>query len=95
MGASGAIFALLLAFAVYFPFSRIYLFGIIPIQSTMMVLLYAGIEIFSLVTGRAWKRGPYDPSWRACSSAISTFRIRLGLDPVRVFKDSRNNPWQR
>lgn len=94
MGASGAIFALLLAFAVYFPFSRIYLFGIIPIQSTMLVMLYAGIEIFSLVTGRAGNVA-HMTHLAGLLFGYLYFRIRLGLDPVRVFKDSRNNPWQR
>ncbi len=94
MGASGAIFALLLAFAVYFPFSRVYLFGILPIQSTMMVLLYAGIEIFSLVTGRAGNVA-HMTHLAGLLFGYIYFRIRLGLDPVRVFKDSRNNPWQR
>ena len=94
MGASGAIFALLLAFAVYFPFSRIYLFGIIPIQSTMMVVLYAGIEIFSLLTGRAGNVA-HMTHLAGLLFGYLYFRIRLGMDPVRVFKDSRNNPWQR
>ncbi|MDC7232026.1 MAG: rhomboid family intramembrane serine protease [Spirochaetales bacterium] len=94
MGASGALFAVLLAFAVYFPFSRIYLFGIIPMQTTVMVTLYAGIEIVSLLFGG---RGNVAHSTHLLGLLIGYlyFMIRLGTDPVKVFKDSRNNPWKR
>jgi membrane associated rhomboid family serine protease len=46
VGASGAIFALLLAFAAFFPDARIFIFGILPIRAPVAVLAYAGIEIF-------------------------------------------------
>jgi len=45
VGASGAIFGLLLAFASFFPDARIFIFGILPIRAPVAVLLYAGIEI--------------------------------------------------
>ncbi|MBF9015360.1 MULTISPECIES: rhomboid family intramembrane serine protease [unclassified Oceanispirochaeta] len=94
MGASGALFAILLAFAVYFPFSKIYLFGIIPMQTTVMVSLYAGIEIFSLLFGG---RGNIAHGTHLLGLLIGYlyFMIRLGTDPVKVFRDSRNNPWKR
>jgi membrane associated rhomboid family serine protease len=47
VGASGAIFALLLAFAAYFPDARIFIFGILPMRAPVAVALYAGIEIVS------------------------------------------------
>lgn len=47
LGSSGAVYAVLLFFAAYFPNQRIYLFFVLPIRATMMVLLYAGIEIFN------------------------------------------------
>jgi len=47
LGASGAVFAVLLAFAVVNPEALIYLYGIIPIRAPVMVLGYAGIEIAS------------------------------------------------
>ena len=50
VGASGAIFALLLAFAAFFPDARIFIFGILPIRAPIAVALYAGIEIFSQFT---------------------------------------------
>ncbi len=87
MGASGALFALLLAFAVYFPFARIYLFGILPLQSTMMVLLYGGIEIFSLGFGRG--NVAHMTHLAGLLFGYLYFRFRLKMDPVRVFRDSR------
>jgi len=47
VGASGALFAVLLAFAVIEPDAMIYLYGIIPLKAPVMVLGYAGIEIVS------------------------------------------------
>jgi membrane associated rhomboid family serine protease len=91
MGASGAIFALLLAFAVYFPHSKIYLFGIIPMQTTLMVSLYAGIEVFSLLFSRG--NVAHMTHLAGLFFGYLYFMIRLGLDPIKVFKDSRNNPW--
>jgi membrane associated rhomboid family serine protease len=49
LGASGAIFALLLAFAIVDPDALIYIYGIIPIKAPVMVIGYAGIEIASQV----------------------------------------------
>lgn len=49
LGASGAIFSLLLAFAVVNPDAIVYLYGIIPLKAPVMVLGYAGIEIASQV----------------------------------------------
>jgi membrane associated rhomboid family serine protease len=50
VGASGAIFAVLLAFASFFPDARIFIFGILPMRAPTAVLLFAGIEVFSMFT---------------------------------------------
>lgn len=47
VGASGALFAVLLAFAIIEPDAMVYLYGIIPLKAPVMVLGYAGIEIVS------------------------------------------------
>lgn len=51
MGASGAIFGLLLAFAAFFPYDKIYIFGILPMQAPTAVLVFAGIEILLQIFG--------------------------------------------
>jgi len=48
VGASGAIYAVLLAFGMTFPEERIFIFPLpIPIKAKWFVMLYVGIELFS------------------------------------------------
>ena len=49
MGASGAIFAVTLAYAVFFPDSVIYLWGILPLRAPVMVLGFTVLELVSSV----------------------------------------------
>jgi membrane associated rhomboid family serine protease len=52
IGASGGVFGLLLAYAIYFPRNRIMLlFPPIPMPARVFVLVYAGLELFFGVTG--------------------------------------------
>jgi membrane associated rhomboid family serine protease len=48
VGASGAIFAVLLAFAAFFPDTRIFIFGILPMRAPTAVLVFAGIQVISM-----------------------------------------------
>src|SRR6185437_14803872 len=52
IGASGAIFGILLAFALLFPRARLLLYFAIPIPAWLFVAGYAVIELFFGVTGR-------------------------------------------
>ena len=47
VGASGAIYGLLLAFGMMFPDSRIYLYFLLPIKAKWFVIGYAAIELFN------------------------------------------------
>ena len=52
VGASGGVFGLLLAYAIYFPQSRIILiFPPIPMPARVFVVVYAALELFLGVTG--------------------------------------------
>ncbi len=51
LGASGAIFGVQLAYAVLFPHSVIYIWGILPVRAPILVLGFTGIELFSSVFG--------------------------------------------
>ena len=53
VGASGAIFGLLLAYGMIFPNSIIYLYLAIPIKAKYFVILYGLMELFSGVAGGA------------------------------------------
>ena len=48
IGASGAVYAILLAFGMTFPNERIFIFPLpVPIKAKWFVVIYAGIEMFS------------------------------------------------
>jgi membrane associated rhomboid family serine protease len=51
MGASGALFAVELAFAIFFPDSIIYLWGILPLRAPVMVLGFTALELLFSITG--------------------------------------------
>ncbi len=47
LGASGSLFAVMLAFAVLYPDARVFLWGVLPLRAPVMVLGYTAIEIAS------------------------------------------------
>ena len=51
MGASGALYAIMLAYAVLYPDSYIYIWGIIPLRAPVMVLGFTAIELFFSLSG--------------------------------------------
>ena len=51
VGASGAVFGVLLGFAYFWPRERIYIWGILPIESRILVGILAAMALFSGVTG--------------------------------------------
>jgi len=51
MGASGALYAVQLAFAVYNPNAIIYIWGILPLRAPIMVLGFTVLSIFFVITG--------------------------------------------
>ena len=51
MGASGALFAVELAYAVFFPDSIVYIWGILPLRAPVMVLGFTALELIFSVTG--------------------------------------------
>jgi membrane associated rhomboid family serine protease len=52
VGASGGVFGLLLAYAIYFPHNRVILiFPPIPMPARVFVVVYAALELFLGVTG--------------------------------------------
>ncbi|MFP4690705.1 MAG: rhomboid family intramembrane serine protease [Bacteroidales bacterium] len=52
VGASGAVFGILLAFGMFFPNSYIYLFFAIPIKAKYFVMAYGAMELFFGVANR-------------------------------------------
>ncbi|AEE17739.1 rhomboid family intramembrane serine protease [Treponema brennaborense] len=87
MGASGAIYALLLTYAVIFPRSRIFIWGILPIPAPLLIAIYAGIEIasqlFSLRDGVA-----HMAHLTGFAVAWLYLMIRMGINPWKVWKNA-------
>jgi rhomboid family protein len=85
LGASGSIFAVLFAFAVYFPNAQIYIMGIFPVRAPLLVIGYTAIEIFSQVTSS--RTGVAHLTHLAgFGFAYLYFIIRLGINPIDSFK---------
>lgn len=51
VGASGAIYGILVAFGYLFPERKIYIYGLIPVKAKFLVILYMLIELFSVAGG--------------------------------------------
>lgn len=53
IGASGAVFGLLLAFGMMFPNSEIYVYFLLPIKAKWFVVIYGALELIFGITGSA------------------------------------------
>jgi len=51
VGASGALYAVQLAFAIYNPTAVIYIWGVLPLRAPVMVLAFTVLSLFFVVTG--------------------------------------------
>lgn len=86
LGASGAVYAVLFAYAVCFPRSMIFIWGILPVPAPILVLIYALIEIFSGFFGTS-NVAHFTHLFGFLVAALY-FIIRMGVHPVKIWKDS-------
>lgn len=87
MGASGAIYSMLLAYAVIFPRSIIYIWGILPVPAPLLIVLYAIIEFGSQFFGM--QGGVAHLTHLAgFGFAWLYFVVRMGIHPLKVWKDA-------
>lgn len=84
LGASGAVFSVLLAFATYYPNARIYIFGVLPIRAAILVVVYTGIELLSQMFGG--RNIAHLTHLAGFLFAYLYFLIRVGIDPIRQFR---------
>ncbi len=87
IGASGAIFAVLFAYAVFFPRSVFFIWGIIPVPAPVMVFIYALIEIGSQFFGRG-SNVAHMTHLFGFFAAWLYFVLRMGIHPIRIWKDT-------
>ena len=84
LGASGALFAVLIAYACSFPDTRILLMFVIPVKATIAVLIFIVITIGSMI----FSLGGNISHLGHLGGIIFGFlylRLRLNIDPIRVF----------
>lgn len=86
VGASGAIYGLLFAYAVVFPRSVIFIWGIIPLPAPLMVLIYALIEFGSQFLSSS--NVAHMTHLAGFAFAWLYFIVRMGVHPVQVWKDA-------
>ena len=84
LGASGAVYAVLFGFAVFFPDSIIYVMGIIPLKSTWVIFIYTAIEIFSQLCNRQTNVAHFT-HLAGFAFAYLYIWIRHGINPADVF----------
>ena len=87
IGASGAVFAVLLAFATYFPTATILLFGFIPVRAPILVIGYAGLEMFNMVS-RTRGNVAHMTHLLGFAVAFVYLVVRLRINPITVFRQS-------
>lgn len=86
LGASGALYAVLFAYAVFFPRSIIYIWGLIPVPAPVLVLIYTAIEIFDQVFER--RQGvAHLAHLFGFFAAWLYFVIRMGIHPIKIWKN--------
>lgn len=84
VGASAAIYALLLAFATFFPDTTILLFFIIPLRAPFAVLVFAALSILFQVTG-TFGGVAHLAHLAGLVFAYFYLLIRFGVNPIRAF----------
>ena len=82
LGASGAVFAVQLAYAVFFPDSIIYIWGILPLRAPVMVLGFTALELFSSIF-RSNSGVAHLTHLAGFGFGWLYFMARLGISPLR------------
>ncbi|MDR2499496.1 MAG: rhomboid family intramembrane serine protease [Treponema sp.] len=86
LGASGAVFAVELAYAALFPSSVIYVWGIFPLRAPVMVLGFTALELCFSIIG--YQSGVAHLTHLAgFAFGWLYFLIRFGVNPWRAFRN--------
>lgn len=88
LGASGAIYGVLLAFAALYPYARIFVFGLIPVQAPILVAVYTIIEIFSQLSGTG-SNVAHLTHLAGFFFAYLYLLIRMRVNPLDIWRQTR------
>ena len=87
MGASGAVYGILLAYAILFPRSTIFIWGLIPVPAPVLVIAYALIEFFEQFF--SFRDGvAHSVHLAGFAFAWLYFVVRFGINPLKVWKNA-------
>lgn len=86
MGASGAVYAVLFAYAVCYPRSIIYLWWVIPIPAPLVVVIFAILEVASGFFSNS--NVAHFTHLFGFLVALLYFLIRMGVRPFKIWKDT-------
>ena len=87
LGASGAVYAVLFAYAVFFPRSVIFIWGIVPVPAPVLVFIYALIELGSQFFGNS-SNVAHMTHLFGFLAAWLYFVIRMGIHPLKIWKNT-------
>ena len=83
MGASGALFAVELAYAVFFPDSIVYIWGILPLRAPVMVLGFTALELFFALSGGGRGNVAHLTHLAGFAFGWIYFMLRFGISPMK------------
>ncbi len=86
VGASGSIYSLLMVYAVLFPKSKIYVWGILPVQAPLLIVIYFVIEFGSQFTSRSGVA--HYAHLLGLVLAWLYMLVRMGVNPIKVWKEA-------
>ncbi len=86
VGASGAIYSILLAYAVMFPRNVVFIMGVIPVPAPLLVLIYALIALASQIFGLNGNVA-HVTHLAGFIFAWFYFIVRMGMNPIKVWKN--------
>ncbi|MDR2543795.1 MAG: rhomboid family intramembrane serine protease [Treponema sp.] len=82
VGASGALYAVMLAYAVFFPDAIVYIWGILPLRAPIMVLGFTALELVFSIT-RTNSGVAHLTHLAGFGFGWLYFMIRFGVNPLR------------
>ncbi|TFH04865.1 MAG: rhomboid family intramembrane serine protease [Spirochaetales bacterium] len=87
LGASGAVYAVLLAAATYYPTATVRVYFLIPIRLPILAIIYLAFDMFGVLRGSTGVA--HLTHLAGAVFAFLYLLIRLQINPIREFLDSR------